>query len=263
MALPKKRTIVTGKSFVRRQHSIVDHHSCGGVKKLKANVAHVGGSPGSIESFNEGGVNDNVTSDNINQVSDPNVMKPLVNEDCGVTSENTNHLLECTGSGDSQKNASECGTVPIYNVNTDLDDKFLVSLLSRSVAKKIFTDDQKQCDAFQSWKHQTEFEFGYIPLANLVLPNSTDVGPGFESPIDQHYVVKSYGVPNFLGARSPVISQLNVDVWEELLVDYWDEQLVELIRFGFPLDFNREASLSCDMVNHTSAVQFPRDVDAI
>ena len=31
---------------------------------------------------------------------------------------------------------------------------------------------------------------------------------------------------------------------------------------SFNLDFNREASLSCDMVNHSSAVQLPHDVDA-
>ena len=181
---------------------------------MNANVSHVGGSPGSIESANERVLDDNVICDNINQVSGPSVMKPLSNviEGCGVTSENTNHLPECTGSGESQKNVSECRILPIYNVNTDSDDKFLVSLLSRSVAKKIFKDDQNQCDAFQSWKRQTEFEFGYIPLANLVLSNSIYVSPGFESPIDQHYAVKSYEVPNFLGARSPVTSQLNMYV---------------------------------------------------
>ena len=264
LALPNKQTIVTSKSFVRRHQSIGGHQPCRGVEMLNSNVAHIGGRPVSNESHNECVPDDNKTSDNNNQVSGPQVVKSLsnANESCGVTSINTNHSLECTGSGDTQKNASECETVPIYNVNTDSDDKFLVSLLSRSLAKNIFLSDHEQCDAFQNWKRQTEFEFGFIPLTNLVLPQSTYVGPGFESPIEQHYTVKSYGVLNFLGAHSPVNSQLNVDAWEELLVNYWDKQLVELIRFGFPLDLNREASLSCDMVNHTSAVQFPHDVDA-
>ena len=75
LTLPKKQTIVTSKSFVRRQHAIVDHQSCGGVEKLIANVSHIGGSPGSIESVNECVLDDNVICDNINQVSGPSVMK--------------------------------------------------------------------------------------------------------------------------------------------------------------------------------------------
>ena len=34
---------------------------------------------------------------------------------------------------------------------------------------------------------------------------------------------------------------------------YWDQQLVDLIQFGFPLDFNREYPLQSTMDNHTSA----------
>ena len=171
-------------------------------------------------------------------------------------------MHECTGRGDVQPNSLQHETIPIYNVNADADDKFLASLLSRLVSKKILINDHEHCDAFKYWKLQTEFEFGFILLTNLVLPHSRHSGRGFESPIDQHYTVKSYGVPNFWGARSPVKSQLNVAAWEEILVNYWDKQLIELIRFRFPLDFNGEASLFCDMVNHAPAIQLPRDVDA-
>ena len=259
-----KQTIVTSRSFVRKDHTCGDHQLGGGVEMLNSNVSHVGGQLVSNEKANECVLEDKETSNNINQVSGPNVIESSnnTNESCGVTFINTNHLHECTGYGDTQTNALVCDTVSIYNINTDTDDKFLVSLLSRSVVKKVFLSDHDQCDAFQDWKRQTEFEFGFIPLTNLVLHQSTYIGPGFESPIEQHHTVKSYGVPNFLGARSPVNSQLNVSAWEECLVNYCDKQLIELMRFGFPLDFNREASLFCDMVNHTSAVQFPHDVDA-
>ena len=57
-------------------------------------------------------------------------------------------------------------------------------------------------------------------------------------------------------------SQLNVDRWEELLKGYWDQQLLQLLRFGFPLDFNRSCTLHNEQGNHTSATQFPLDVDA-
>ena len=80
--------------------------------------------------------------------------------------------------------------------------------------------------------------------------------------IDAHYVIRHTGKPNFLGARIPVTSQLNVDKWEELLQGYWDQQLLQLLRFGFPLDFNRSCPLQNEEGNHTSAIQFPLDVDA-
>ena len=63
-------------------------------------------------------------------------------------------------------------------------------------------------------------------------------------------------------ARIPITSQLNVEVWEELLKDYWDQQLLQLLRFGFPLDFNRKGQLHCEGGNHSSATQYPKDVDA-
>ena len=82
------------------------------------------------------------------------------------------------------------------------------------------------------------------------------------SPIQMHEIVKSTGKPNFLGARLPVMSQLNVQVWQTLLKDYWDQQLLHLLQFGFPLDFNMACPLRHDLNNHSSANEFPADVDA-
>ena len=57
-------------------------------------------------------------------------------------------------------------------------------------------------------------------------------------------------------------SQLKVSEWEHHLVDYWDRQLLELIRFGFPLDFNRSCELGKYTGNHTSACEHPKDIEA-
>ena len=50
-------------------------------------------------------------------------------------------------------------------------------------------------------------------------------------------------------------------MWQDLLKDYWDQQLLQLLRFGFPLDFNRNCRLKNEIGNHTSATQFPGNVD--
>ena len=43
--------------------------------------------------------------------------------------------------------------------------------------------------------------------------------------------------------------------------DYWDKQLIDLLYFGFLLDFNRNSPLKWEGVNHNSAIQYPRDIE--
>ena len=58
--------------------------------------------------------------------------------------------------------------------------------------------------------------------------------------IQAHCLIRQSGLPNFLGLRIPVYTQLNVDSWRSHLADYLDQQLVYLIAYGFPLDFDRK-----------------------
>ena len=53
-----------------------------------------------------------------------------------------------------------------------------------------------------------------------------------------HEIVKQ--IEELFNAHIPVTSQLNVEVWQAPMKDYWDQQL---LRFGFPLDFNRNGPL--------------------
>ena len=77
-----------------------------------------------------------------------------------------------------------------------------------------------------------------------------------------HALVRATGVPNYMQARIPVSSQLNVNAWKNALGGYWDQQLLQLIEFGFPLDFNRNYALRCKQGNPSSATEYPSDVDA-
>ena len=96
-----------------------------------------------------------------------------------------------------------------------------------------------------------------------MLNDSADYkGPRIDSCIEQHKMVKATGCQNFMHTLIPVKTQLNIDQWQKVLVDYWDRQILELIRFGFPLDFNRSCVLKCDRENHTSAIDYPRHVEA-
>ena len=81
-------------------------------------------------------------------------------------------------------------------------------------------------------------------------------------PITAHKIVKQYNKPNYLGARLKVDSQLNLDQWKKELVGYWDSQLIDLLYFGFPLDFNRGSPLQWEGSNHKSATEYPGDIEA-
>ena len=62
--------------------------------------------------------------------------------------------------------------------------------------------------------------------------------------------------------RIPVQTQLCIKEWQKVLQGYWDTQLIDLLSFGFPLDFDRKTSLKCDNKNHSSAIDYPEDVEA-
>ena len=79
-------------------------------------------------------------------------------------------------------------------------------------------------------------------------------------PLQLHKSVKQFGCPNFLGARIPVVSNLNIDNWKFHLKDYWDTQLLDLLEFGFPLDFDTNTDLVSTEENHASAKQFASHV---
>ena len=50
--------------------------------------------------------------------------------------------------------------------------------------------------------------------------------------------------------------------WKVELGNYWDRQLLQLIEFGFPLDFNRQCPFKFEGDNHASAIQYPADIEA-
>ena len=54
--------------------------------------------------------------------------------------------------------------------------------------------------------------------------------------------------------RIPVNSQLKVEAWKKYLHAYWDRQLIDLIQYGFPLDFDRKCTLKSTYINHASAL---------
>ena len=97
---------------------------------------------------------------------------------------------------------------------------------------------------------------GFIPKGPLKLYTGKPVC--WDSPPDilqAHLMVKQSGLPNYLGCRIPITSNLNCENWNFYLQKYWDKQLVDLLTYGFPLDFDRNVQLLSTDKNRESATK--------
>ena len=98
--------------------------------------------------------------------------------------------------------------------------------------------------------------FGFIPEGPLKLYVGKPVHwEHIPNVIRSHLLIKASGLPNYLGCRIPVHSQLNIGNWKCYLVHYWDQQIKDLLQYGFLLDFDRNCPLVATETNHTSALQ--------
>ena len=90
---------------------------------------------------------------------------------------------------------------------------------------------------------------------DLLVYTGKEVGWGnVPNIVEAHALIRRSGLPNFL--HIPVHSQLNIPMWKQYLHTYWDQQLVDLLQYGFPLDFDRSRQLQVTKINHKSAIDY-------
>ena len=118
------------------------------------------------------------------------------------------------------------------------------------------------CPTLRLWDRQNSLKVGFIPMGDLEMPPVVVQSVSNDDAITLHKKIKTSGEYNFKSSQIKIKSQLDPDAWDSLLQGYWDVQLPLLIRFGFPLDFNRETPLESHIENHNSAKHFPNDVRA-
>lgn len=65
--------------------------------------------------------------------------------------------------------------------------------------------------------------------------------------------VKSFNLPNFLGARRTLSSGLNLEAWETSLEGYHDSEICSFLRYGWPVGYHKETPPVSIKDNHPSA----------
>ena len=77
-----------------------------------------------------------------------------------------------------------------------------------------------------------------------------------------YQAVKKTGIPNALGCRIPLQTELSYEAWEKYSTDQKeDKQLLDFIKYGFPLGYMGPVSDTRDTPNHPSARNYPKHVD--
>lgn len=74
--------------------------------------------------------------------------------------------------------------------------------------------------------------------------------------------IKAYSTPNYLGARIPVKSGLNLEAWVIALAHYHDKELWQYLRYGWPIGYHKHSPPASLEENHQSATQHLQDVRA-
>ncbi|XP_077999222.1 uncharacterized protein LOC144452084 [Glandiceps talaboti] len=78
---------------------------------------------------------------------------------------------------------------------------------------------------------------------------------------DVHYQVLQLGKPNFLGARLPVHSGLNIPEWRSCLRGYPDYGVIEFLEFGWPVNYTSPYLPKTTNRNHASSLNFAEHID--
>lgn len=88
-------------------------------------------------------------------------------------------------------------------------------------------------------------------------PHAAERAPLHTSIYDQ---VKNMGVPNYMGARIPIPSGLNIPAWRTVLSEYPDNKICEYLEYGWPINYTATFLPQPTPTNHQSALEFPDHV---
>ena len=142
----------------------------------------------------------------------------------------------------------------------DQDQHTVVSTGPQKIPQDILKNRFQSLD-YKNCLYQNDNAFGFVPLNDLMVYMGKEVIWGsIPDIVEAHRKIRNSGLPNFMGLRIPVQSQLKISYWRKYLKQYWDHQLLDLIEYGFPLDFNRTVQLTSTEANHYSALQYPDHV---
>lgn len=93
-----------------------------------------------------------------------------------------------------------------------------------------------------------------VDIVRSIWPHISDIAKHEQSDFAELYTdVKSFEVPNFMGARRSLTSGLNLEVWERMLHGYHDAEICYFLRYGWPIGYHSPVQPASVQENHPSA----------
>lgn len=77
---------------------------------------------------------------------------------------------------------------------------------------------------------------------------------------DLYQRVKAYNLPNCLGAKIPIQSELNIPIWVAFLKGYHDNEICHFLAYGWPIGFYSKTPPETVVKNHPSAIDYPEHI---
>ena len=83
----------------------------------------------------------------------------------------------------------------------------------------------------------------------------------YQSLSDVYNKVKAVGLPNYRGARIPLVHNLNIAEWRKHESKFIDKSLVDMLEFGFPSGHLSDEIPALGLSNHASVLRNQVQVD--
>ena len=165
---------------------------------------------------------------------------------------------DINGSGQNSLNQAITDNVLIWDINSIAP--VTAYRRKKHIPESILFNKYQSLD-HKNCINQNTKAFGFIPYNGLLRYTGPNiVWASVPDIVQAHQLVRQSGMPNFMQVRIPVNSQLKVEAWKKYLHEYWDKQLIDLIEYGFPLDFDRKCTLESTHMNHASAIKHSEHV---
>ena len=107
-------------------------------------------------------------------------------------------------SNNSSAEMIQSGLLPLYDVNyTGVEDKFVNSILHVHQFSTSGDIGKLDSEIYNAWRRQSDFNFGFVPLGDQMLPRIVSVNEAKgKSPIQIHEIVRSTSKTKFYAGKN-------------------------------------------------------------
>ena len=119
------------------------------------------------------------------------------------------------------------------------------------------TSVKESSERYSSFSESSNEHAEYLIKVRRTVGDALKCSSDFKAILDQHRFINESKLPNFVGCRFPVHTNMNIKYMREMLSGYNDTLLCDLLEFGFPIGFEGDVpSYSASVKNHSGATRY-------